>query len=173
MGRQIPDHLEATVMTTPTVTETDLGHRFGVRAGARVLASLQTLAAAGAYLAAAWAGLSRSTADIAGGMPLLQTLTEPYVLAGMAVTGSLLLWAGVSGLLDHRTQADWVRGQRLTIAACAFGAAVYGLGMITVSDHQLYLESTWQNLRPLVASGAVAATTLIIIVIGGRPARSR
>jgi len=155
-------------MTTQTMAKAAVSLRVGMWTAGRVVASLLTVAVAVRYLLAAWAGVSRS----AGGsdLPFLQTLTEPYVLAGMGVAGFLLLWAGIAGMINYRVHRAWANGQRLTVAACAFGMAVYGLGMLGASGgaRATYLEITWQNMNPFLVGALVAGLSVIVAVAGLR-----
>ncbi|MEL0249720.1 MAG: DUF2165 domain-containing protein [Actinomycetota bacterium] len=89
------------------------------------------------------------------------------IMAMEAITGTLLLIAGVLGLRAARSTSGWAAAQRWTYVGGLAGLAVFFFGFIVVGGNWfiMYLNSKWNGLEPAFQNSV--ATLLMLVLVTG------
>ena len=89
------------------------------------------------------------------------------IMAMEAITGILLLIAGVLGLCGSRNHGSWAAAQRWTYVGGLAGLAVFFFGFMVIGGNWfiMYLNSTWSGLEPAFQN-SVATLSMLILVTG-------
>ena len=89
------------------------------------------------------------------------------IMAMEAITGVLLLFAGVLGLRAARSTSGWAAAQRWTYVGGLAGLAGFFFGFIVVGGNWfiMYLNSKWNGLEPAFQNSV--ATLLMLVLVTG------
>ena len=89
------------------------------------------------------------------------------IMAMEAITGTLLLIAGVLGLRAARSTSGWAAAQRWTYVGGLAGLTVFFFGFIVVGGNWfiMYLNSKWNGLEPAFQNSV--ATLLMLVLVTG------
>ncbi len=99
------------------------------------------------------------------------------IMAMEAITGILLLIAGIVGLRGSRHQRSWVAAQRWTYVGGLAGLAVFFFGFMVVGGNWfiMYLNSNWNGLEPAFQNSVITLAMLLLVtgvLIGGQMSSS-
>ena len=89
------------------------------------------------------------------------------IMAMEAITGAVLLIAGVLALRAARSTSGWAAAQRWTYVGGLAGLAVFFFGFIVVGGNWfiMYLNSKWNGLEPAFQNSV--ATLLMLVLVTG------
>lgn len=94
-----------------------------------------------------------------------QAMSYIGIMTMEAITGLLLLLAGVLGLRSARSSSRWAAAQRWTYVGGLAGLAVFFFGFVVVGGNWfiMYLNSTWNGLDPAFQNSVVTLSMLILV----------
>jgi predicted small integral membrane protein len=88
------------------------------------------------------------------------------IIAAETITGVALLLAGIAGIRRAAHPASWAHAQRLAVAGCVLGLAIYFFGFITVGGNWWvsYLNEEWNGIDPAFQNSVMTAFTLVLVL---------
>ena len=106
-----------------------------------------------------------------------QAVSYIGIMTMEAITGVLLLIAGVLGLRTARSTSRWAAAQRWTYVGGLAGLVVFFFGFMVVGGNWfiMYLNSKWNGLEPAFQNSVVTLAMLLLVtgvLIGGQMSSS-
>ena len=101
------------------------------------------------------------------GATWFQVVSYVGVIVGEALTGLVLLFAGVQGLRRSAQRAQWASVQRFTFLGSILGLLVFYFGFMVVGGNWfiMYLNSKWNGMTPAFQNSVMTAFTLVVVLI--------